>query len=136
MTYLPGRGETDTAHVDPIPETVRRDLQRLGELWLELRYVLETTVHLPASPMSCRFAPTVRYLPEHGEPIALCVTPDARPDELAHAQQIGELSVAWRRGNLGYVVLGNGPARAPHRERLYQPAVRSQRHSAGTASAA
>jgi anti-sigma factor RsiW len=52
------------------------------------------------------------YLPEHGEPIALCVTPDARPDEPPHAQQVGELnSVAWRRDNLGYVVLGKVPAR-------------------------
>ena len=53
------------------------------------------------------------YLPEHGEPIALCVTPDARPDELPHAQQVGDLnSVAWRRDKLGYVVLGKGPAEA------------------------
>ena len=53
------------------------------------------------------------YLPEHGEPIALCVTPDARPDETPHVQQIGEMSsVAWRRDNLGYVVLSKGPARA------------------------
>ncbi len=52
------------------------------------------------------------YLPEHGEPIALCVTADARPDEVPHAQQIGEMrSVAWRRDNLGYVVLGKGTAR-------------------------
>jgi anti-sigma factor RsiW len=52
------------------------------------------------------------YLPEHGEPIALCVTRDARPDETPHAQQIGEMSsVAWRRDNLGYVVLSKGPAR-------------------------
>jgi len=52
------------------------------------------------------------YLPEQGEPIALCVTPDARPDEALHAQQIGEMgSVAWRRHNLGYVVLSKGPAR-------------------------
>jgi anti-sigma factor RsiW len=53
------------------------------------------------------------YLPEHGEPIALCVTPDARPDETPHAQPVGELNgVAWRRDNLGYVVLGRVPARA------------------------
>lgn len=51
------------------------------------------------------------YLPEHGEPIAVCVTRDARPDEAPHARQIDELStVAWRRGNLGYVVLGKVPA--------------------------
>jgi len=53
------------------------------------------------------------YLPEHGEPIALCVTPDARPDETPRAQQLGEMSsVAWRRNNLGFVVLSKGPARA------------------------
>lgn len=53
------------------------------------------------------------YLPEHGEPIALCVTPDARPDESPRAQQIGEMSsVAWRQDHLGYVVLGKGPASA------------------------
>ena len=53
------------------------------------------------------------YLPEHGEPIALCVTPDAGADERPHAQQIGEMSsVAWRQDNLGYVVLGKGPPQA------------------------
>jgi anti-sigma factor RsiW len=53
------------------------------------------------------------YLPEQGEPIALCVTPDARPDESPHAQQIGAMnSVAWRQDNLGYVLLGRGSAQA------------------------
>jgi anti-sigma factor RsiW len=53
------------------------------------------------------------YLPQHGEPIALCVTPDARPDERPHAQQIGEMNgVAWRQGSLGYVLLGKGPPQA------------------------
>jgi len=51
------------------------------------------------------------YLPERGEPIALCATPDARPDESLHAQQVGEMNtVAWRHGNLGYVLLGRGSA--------------------------
>ena len=51
------------------------------------------------------------YLPEQGEPVALCVTRDARPDEKPRAQQIGELStVAWRHGELGYVLLGKAPA--------------------------
>jgi len=50
------------------------------------------------------------YLPEHGEPVALCVTPDARADEAPHSQQVGELNaVAWRRGSLGYVLLGRLP---------------------------
>lgn len=53
------------------------------------------------------------YLPEQGEPVALCVTRDARPDERPTAQQIGELStVAWRQGELGYVLLGRGSAQA------------------------
>jgi anti-sigma factor RsiW len=53
------------------------------------------------------------YLPEHGEPVALCVTRDARADEAPHAQKIGELStVTWRRDNLGYVLLGRTSAQA------------------------
>jgi anti-sigma factor RsiW len=53
------------------------------------------------------------YLPEQGEPVALCVTRDARPDEKPHAQQVGELSaVAWRQANLGYVLLGKGSSQA------------------------
>jgi len=53
------------------------------------------------------------YLPEQGEPIALCITRDARPDETPHAQQIGELqTVAWRQGNVGYVLLGRGSEQA------------------------
>jgi anti-sigma factor RsiW len=53
------------------------------------------------------------YLPEQGEPIALCVTRDARPDQKPSAHQIGELStVAWRHGDLGYVLLGRGSAQA------------------------
>jgi hypothetical protein len=50
------------------------------------------------------------YLPEHGNPIALCVTRDVRADEDPHGQQIDELStVSWRRSNLGYVLLGKAP---------------------------
>jgi anti-sigma factor RsiW len=53
------------------------------------------------------------YLPEHGDPIALCVTRDARADQDPHTQQIDELStVTWRRGNLGYVLLGKAPAQS------------------------
>jgi anti-sigma factor RsiW len=53
------------------------------------------------------------YLPERGEPIALCVTPDAGPDEAPRVRLLGEMSgVAWRRDNLGYVVLGRTPAQA------------------------
>jgi anti-sigma factor RsiW len=53
------------------------------------------------------------YLPEHGDPIALCVTGDVRADENPRAQQVDQLStVTWRRGNLGYVLLGKAPAQA------------------------
>jgi anti-sigma factor RsiW len=65
--------------------------------------------------LSFREQPVVQmvYLPEQGEPVALCVTLDARPDEKPRAQQIGELStVAWRDGELGYVLLGKAPAQA------------------------
>ena len=65
--------------------------------------------------LSFRARPVVQmvYLPEQGEPVALCVTRDARPDETPRARQIGELStVAWRHGELGYVLLGKAPAQA------------------------
>jgi hypothetical protein len=53
------------------------------------------------------------YLPEQGEPVALCVTLDARPDQRPSARQIGELStVAWRQGDMGYVLLGRGSVQA------------------------
>lgn len=49
------------------------------------------------------------YLPEQGGPVALCVTRDPKPDASPQAQQVGEMqTVAWRRGNLGYVLLGKG----------------------------
>jgi anti-sigma factor RsiW len=52
------------------------------------------------------------YLPEHGEPLAVCVTRDARPDEAPHALQLGELrSVTWRHDQLSYVLLGYAPVR-------------------------
>jgi anti-sigma factor RsiW len=65
--------------------------------------------------LSFREQPVVQmvYLPEQGEPVALCVTRDARPDEMPRAQQIGELStVAWRHGELGYVLLGKASTQA------------------------
>ena len=50
------------------------------------------------------------YLPEHGDPIAVCITPEVRADEDPRVQQIDGLStVSWRRGNLGYVLLGKAP---------------------------
>jgi anti-sigma factor RsiW len=52
------------------------------------------------------------YLPAHGEPLAVCVTRDERPDEAPRALQLGELqSVTWRHDRLSYVLLGQRPAR-------------------------
>jgi hypothetical protein len=49
---LLGDSATDAAlNIDPILQSVGRDLQRLGELGLELRYVLETPGISTASPM-------------------------------------------------------------------------------------
>lgn len=49
------------------------------------------------------------YLPEHGGPIALCVTRESGPDEAPSAKQVGEMqAVAWRHDRLGYVLLGKG----------------------------
>jgi anti-sigma factor RsiW len=53
------------------------------------------------------------YLAERGEPVAVCVTRDSRPDEAPRLHQMGELSsVAWRHDNLGYVLLGKGSPQA------------------------
>jgi anti-sigma factor RsiW len=63
--------------------------------------------------LSFREQPVVQmvYLPEQGDPVALCVTRDARADEKPHALQMGELStVAWRHAQLGYVLLGKASA--------------------------
>ncbi len=50
------------------------------------------------------------YLPETGgDPVALCVTRDQEADASLQAQRVGEMqTVAWRRNNLGYVLLGKG----------------------------
>jgi len=88
--------------------------------------------------LSFREQPVVQmvYLPEQGEPVALCVTRDAGPDEKPRARRIGELStVAWRQGELGYLLLGKAPAQAlmdlgsriarGHANSLYGRAARS-----------
>jgi anti-sigma factor RsiW len=47
------------------------------------------------------------YMPDRGEPIALCVTREPGPDVAPQAQRIGEMNVVvWRRGHLGYALLG------------------------------
>jgi len=46
------------------------------------------------------------YLPEHGNPVALCVIGDSRPDQAVQTQQVGNMKVVtWRRGKLSYALL-------------------------------
>lgn len=46
------------------------------------------------------------YLPERGDPVALCAIADAGPDEPAHAQKVGGMdAVTWRRDRLAYVLV-------------------------------
>jgi hypothetical protein len=50
--YAPARRQrADSAPIDPVLEIVRRDRRRLGELGLELRYVLEAHLHVDQTPV-------------------------------------------------------------------------------------
>ena len=105
---------------------VTEDPQLSERIIGELRVVDGMTVRVPdlrsagltfkrVQRLSFHRQPVVQmvYLPEHGDPIAVCITRDVRPDEDPHVQQIDELStVSWRRGNLGYVLLGKAPAQS------------------------
>ncbi|GAB7525193.1 anti-sigma factor [Paraburkholderia sp. 2C] len=47
------------------------------------------------------------YLPASGSPVALCVTKEAKPDRAIAEQRIDDMSVVtWRRGQLGYALIG------------------------------
>jgi hypothetical protein len=49
------------------------------------------------------------YLPEHGDPVALCLTRSERPDEVPHARVVEDMrAVEWRQDQLEYVLLGRG----------------------------
>ena len=105
---------------------VTEDHQLSERIIGELRVVDGMTVRVPdlrsagltfkrVQRLSFHRQPVVQmvYLPEHGDPIAVCITRDVRADEDPHVQQIDELStVSWRRGNLGYVLLGKAPAQS------------------------
>ncbi|WP_250501229.1 zf-HC2 domain-containing protein [Caballeronia sp. GAWG1-5s-s] len=46
------------------------------------------------------------YLPERGDPVALCVIEEAKSDEPVRTQQVGEMkTVTWRTNRLAYVLL-------------------------------
>jgi hypothetical protein len=49
------------------------------------------------------------YLPEHGDPVALCLTQDARRDEVPHSREVNDMqTVAWRHGHVDYLLLARG----------------------------
>jgi anti-sigma factor RsiW len=49
------------------------------------------------------------YLPEHGDPVAFCLTQDARRDEAAHSREVNDMqTVAWRHGHVDYLLLARG----------------------------
>ncbi|KER67600.1 transmembrane anti-sigma factor [Burkholderia cepacia] len=46
------------------------------------------------------------YLPEKGQPVALCVMKDERPDAVLTRQQVGNMDVAtWRRASMTYALI-------------------------------
>jgi anti-sigma factor RsiW len=47
------------------------------------------------------------YLPEKGEPVALCVIKEAKPDQSVAARRIDDMNVVtWRQSELGYALIG------------------------------
>lgn len=47
------------------------------------------------------------YLPSSGDPIALCVVRDPRPDQGVAEQKIDRMGVVtWRKGQIGYALIG------------------------------
>jgi anti-sigma factor RsiW len=47
------------------------------------------------------------YLPEHGAPVALCVLKEAKADAVPASDHVEGMDVvAWRRGQLGYALIG------------------------------
>ncbi|MFJ2993159.1 anti-sigma factor family protein [Pandoraea sp. NPDC087047] len=47
------------------------------------------------------------YLPAKGDPVALCVVRDTRPDQGVAEQQVDKMGVVtWRKGQVGYALIG------------------------------
>jgi anti-sigma factor RsiW len=105
---------------------VTEDHQLSERILTELRAVDGMTVRVPdlrsaglrfkrVQRLSFHGEPVVQmvYLPEHGDPVALCATRELGADEDPRLQQIDELStVSWRRGKVGYLLLGKAPAQS------------------------
>lgn len=49
------------------------------------------------------------YLPAHGQPVALCVMAESKPDQAPSARRVGDMNtVTWRHANLAYVLAAKG----------------------------
>jgi anti-sigma factor RsiW len=49
----------------------------------------------------------IMYLPEQGDPVALCIIKDPKPDQALDDQQVtGRRVVTWRQAELGYALIG------------------------------
>jgi anti-sigma factor RsiW len=51
------------------------------------------------------------YLPEQGNPVALCVIPENGPDVAPHQARVkGMETISWRRAGLAYLLVADAPA--------------------------
>ena len=49
----------------------------------------------------------ILYLPERGQPVALCVIKEKKPDQALTSQRIDNMNVVtWRQAELGYALIG------------------------------
>jgi anti-sigma factor RsiW len=49
----------------------------------------------------------IMYLPAQGDPVALCVLPEPKPDQAVSEQRVERMNVVtWRQSELGYALIG------------------------------
>ncbi|CAB3761405.1 anti-sigma factor family protein [Paraburkholderia solisilvae] len=99
---------------------VQPDMVQSARVVDEIRHEDGLDVHVPdlsASGLTFKRVQRLRfhgkplvqivYLPASGAPVALCVTKEAKPDHPIAEQSIDDMSViTWRRGELGYALIG------------------------------
>jgi anti-sigma factor RsiW len=99
---------------------VQPDMAQSAHIVDEIRHEDGLDVHVPdlsASGLTFKRVQRLRfhgrplvqivYLPASGSPVALCVTKEAKPDHAIAEQSIDDMSViTWRRGQLGYALIG------------------------------
>jgi anti-sigma factor RsiW len=99
---------------------VQPDMAQSARIVDEIRHEDGLDVHVPdlsASGLTFKRVQRLRfhgrplvqivYLPASGAPVALCVTKEAKPDHAIAEQNIDDMNViTWRRGQLGYALIG------------------------------